>query len=357
MVFMQAFCAVTPVPRQEDFGVFDAVATLLRREDGMLYAEDSFLVQFKSRTVSSLEYVGEKFRALLEQDLPLFIAQVDLPSTEIALHCAGGALTQPHLNNANGVVLHFDDQPRDKSGDVVQLNLAKPALRWNAADLADPDFAAKAYTVIKKWLELDRWNRKFRKIGMQRAISWNTNEIPSPGTVSTMWSPDAAADTLLELVPAIQLFAFLAITERALSRPVQEIMTWMRKHGVEADPTGTLRLMSMLTGGKDRLMLSLHKHPLADYALLFEAVSGNAEKCQFWAQFANRSGRSTSEKHVGTVETIQELGFVIGFDATTNSANEIGIRKSWLDKRNCELIHNDNGVFLLRQNRATTSAD
>jgi hypothetical protein len=46
---LQAFCAVAEVPRQEDFGLMDAVATLLRKDGRFLYAEDSFLIQFTHR--------------------------------------------------------------------------------------------------------------------------------------------------------------------------------------------------------------------------------------------------------------------------------------------------------------------
>ena len=77
-MLMQLFCAVATVPRQEDFGVVDAVATLLRRDGRLLYAEDSFLVQFKSRTEKTVEYVGKKFEALLKQESAFFIARVDL---------------------------------------------------------------------------------------------------------------------------------------------------------------------------------------------------------------------------------------------------------------------------------------
>ncbi len=68
IVLLQSFCAVAPVPRQEDFGLVDAVATLLRREGRMLYAEDSFSVQFKSRTEKVIEYRDKRFMALLAQD-------------------------------------------------------------------------------------------------------------------------------------------------------------------------------------------------------------------------------------------------------------------------------------------------
>jgi hypothetical protein len=83
IVLMQMFCAIAPVPRQEDFGIVDAVATLLRRDGRLVYAEDSFSVQFKSRTERVVKYVGERFDALLNQELGLFIAQVDLSRADI----------------------------------------------------------------------------------------------------------------------------------------------------------------------------------------------------------------------------------------------------------------------------------
>jgi hypothetical protein len=58
---LRAFCAVAPIPRQEDFGLADAVATLLRPEGRFWYAEDSFLVQFKSRTEKRVAFRQPRF--------------------------------------------------------------------------------------------------------------------------------------------------------------------------------------------------------------------------------------------------------------------------------------------------------
>jgi autotransporter-associated beta strand protein len=49
IVVMQSFFAVAAMPRQEDFGLVDAVATLPRRDDRLLCAKDSFSVRFKTR--------------------------------------------------------------------------------------------------------------------------------------------------------------------------------------------------------------------------------------------------------------------------------------------------------------------
>src|ERR1700677_3083568 len=75
---LRAFCAVAPIPRQEDFGLADAVATLLRPENRFWYAEDSFLVQFKSRTEKEVELRGPVFDRWLTQDLSILVGRVNL---------------------------------------------------------------------------------------------------------------------------------------------------------------------------------------------------------------------------------------------------------------------------------------
>jgi hypothetical protein len=67
VTLMKSFCAVADVPREEDMGIVDAVATLLRPEGQLLYPEDSIAVQFKSRTETSIEYLDERFQAVLMQ--------------------------------------------------------------------------------------------------------------------------------------------------------------------------------------------------------------------------------------------------------------------------------------------------
>ena len=113
LVLMQMFCAVAPVPRQEDFGIVDAVATLLRRDGPLLYAEDSFSVQFKSRTERVIKYVGERFEALLTQELSLFIALVDLSKADIKLYSVNAVLSHPNINDLKGLIVYLDPiQPR-----------------------------------------------------------------------------------------------------------------------------------------------------------------------------------------------------------------------------------------------------
>src|SRR6266550_3449609 len=60
LLLLKGIAAVADVARPEDIGL-DAIATLLRRDkDGNCYAEDSFLVQLKAASVTSVQYKGHE---------------------------------------------------------------------------------------------------------------------------------------------------------------------------------------------------------------------------------------------------------------------------------------------------------
>jgi hypothetical protein len=102
---MKAFCAVAPIPRQEDFGLADAVATLLRPDGMFWYAEDSFLVQFKSRTEKEVNLCGPVFARWLAQDLSVLLGRVNLIERTIELFTLGSALFDRRVHEAEGLVV------------------------------------------------------------------------------------------------------------------------------------------------------------------------------------------------------------------------------------------------------------
>src|SRR5207245_6469360 len=78
LLLLKGIAAVADVPRTEDVGL-DAVASLLRRdEDGNCYAEDSFVVQFKSDSATTVDYRDHELKWLLAQSQPMFIGRVSL---------------------------------------------------------------------------------------------------------------------------------------------------------------------------------------------------------------------------------------------------------------------------------------
>ena len=86
ILLLKGIAAVADVPRQEDVGL-DAIATLLRRDnDGNCYAEDTFVVQLKSESVTEVEYRDHAFQWFTRQTLPMFVGRVSLSESKIALH-------------------------------------------------------------------------------------------------------------------------------------------------------------------------------------------------------------------------------------------------------------------------------
>ena len=73
----------------------------------MLYPEDSFTVQFKSRSVPDITYEGERFHALLKQELASFVAKVDLTTASIELFSLATTLAHPNVADGNSLTLRF----------------------------------------------------------------------------------------------------------------------------------------------------------------------------------------------------------------------------------------------------------
>jgi hypothetical protein len=76
-LLLKVFATVATVPRPEDTGI-DAVGTLLRDDGaGMVSAENSFYVQFKSASDRTGVYEGHEVVWLKNLKLPLFIGSVN----------------------------------------------------------------------------------------------------------------------------------------------------------------------------------------------------------------------------------------------------------------------------------------
>lgn len=347
---LQSFCAVAPVPRPEDFGLVDAVATLLRRDGRFLYADDSFLIQFKSRTEKRVEFLGDRFQALLRQELPFFIGHVDLATGTIALHNVGVALTHPNVLDMRGLVLHLDrTKPCEQAG-VLHAGPAEPALRFTVAQLADDSFQATAYSVLKAWLEWDRWNRRNRPLGIQMQITWKTNEVPIPNGTSMLWNPSRAEQALSEAVPAVQLIAGRAVSDTALAAPILEIIAWMREQGVDPDPAATFGLTILMKNGQNHLQRAMSKCPDAEIAVQLLVTNRTADSVTVWEQGAARNGSGCSAAaHTGTARQLRKLGFKVQTAHRGHSITTVAIGEAWLKAHGCSIVAVDQGVWLLRK--------
>ena len=194
---LKTFCAVAPIPRQEDFGLADAVATLLRPDGRFWYAEDSFLVQLKSRTEKNVELEGPVFQRWLNQDLSVFVGRVNLLENTIELFTLGTALFDRRVHDANGLVVWLTDGKEELRDGVLHLKLEKPILKWSVGATEDADFTERSYAILKHWLRLERWNRRYFRAGVAREILWGTNKLPEVGQIVHTWTPAVSANTSL----------------------------------------------------------------------------------------------------------------------------------------------------------------
>jgi hypothetical protein len=166
---------VAPIPRQEDFGLADAVATLLRSEGRFWYAEDSFLVQFKSRTEKKLTLKGPVFVRWLAQDHSVFVGRVNLVEDTIELFTLGTALLDRRVHEARSLVLWLMKGKEGLHDGVLHLKLVKPILKLSVADTENAVFTDRAYGILKKWLRQER-----ALAGLERAVFYFFSQLSLP---------------------------------------------------------------------------------------------------------------------------------------------------------------------------------
>ena len=86
-------------------------------------------------------------------------------------------LAHPNINDIEGLVLYLDAIEQHLDDSILHASLRDPVLQWTTECLADQDFEEKAYAVMKEWLALDRWNRRYRKMGRQKHFQWKHGRL------------------------------------------------------------------------------------------------------------------------------------------------------------------------------------
>lgn len=193
ILLVRGVATVAEVPRPEDVGI-DAVANLLRNDpDGNCYAEDGFLVQFKSISTESIEYSGHELEWFLSQSLPLFLGLADLKSGQLSLYSTIYVHQAVLSMHASHVVIRFGPSglppfvagatethwKGEGNGDVVTVWLGSPILQWSLANFNDPEWRDSAYLVLKRFLEVARQELEFVQIGRASVVEWLTNDVSS----------------------------------------------------------------------------------------------------------------------------------------------------------------------------------
>lgn len=239
---LRPFVAVAPVPVTDDLG-FDAVAILLRRDGRFLYAEDSFCVQFKARSVRSISYEPHAYKWFLELKMPLFIGSVDLATRSIQLFSSEFLATRPDAHSYTSAVLHLDQDSKTICPDdgIVHQWLGPPILEWSAADCEHDEFRQLAYDVLKSWMLLSYANLALRPIRTRRGVQWKTNEVPLEGWTSVMGHPSELDDDLRAALPYLNkvgIHFFGSETKEPLAAQVGLflLMNWIDAKGLQDVP-------------------------------------------------------------------------------------------------------------------------
>lgn len=304
---LKALCAVAPIPRQEDFGLADAVATLLRPEGRFWYAEDSFLVQFKSRTERNLELKGPVFQRWLEQDLSVLVGRINLVENTLELFTLGTALFDRRLHDAKGLIVWLTEGKDGLHDGVLNLNLDTPILNWSVADTEDSEAVERTYAVLKEWLRLERWNRRYFRAGVAREILWETNQTPEIGEIIHTWTPAHGREALSDIEPLVQLLGMHARHHPEFWTRVHEIEEALRGPNDSGPLTG-IRSFLRLTDVMSRLAEIAEKHPIADTVVTIQILRIDSEGANFWIHSYGRSGPGGSTRLEGTWETLKGEG-------------------------------------------------
>jgi hypothetical protein len=172
-----AFCAVAPVPQEEDVGL-DAIGTILRRDGRNLFAEGSFGVQFKAKSVREIPYKQDQYDWLRRLNLPFFIGSVDIPAQAVALYATHHVLCRVDFEQYHSAVMYLDEYSRNTKDGELHQYLGPPILQWTHKDSESEDFQKQAYAVLKAWVSLEQAHYALRCIKTTDNVSWQINEVP-----------------------------------------------------------------------------------------------------------------------------------------------------------------------------------
>jgi hypothetical protein len=188
---------ITPVPRQEDFGVVDFRCVLARREDSFVVPHGAFHVQVKSEGAELELRSGEIRWISTNMDCPLFICVVDKARAAMRLYSCLNLWTalffRMHPQRIRLVTgrSESNDMPfvhrEGTSGNAVldvegefDVFLGEPCIDMTLAEFEQN--ADRVFEILDAWIRLDRLNVALMRVGRAAACTYQSatpNEVPS----------------------------------------------------------------------------------------------------------------------------------------------------------------------------------
>ncbi len=183
IMFLRNFCAVAQLRQEDDIGI-DAVATLLREEKGLLYAENTFFAQIKSKSVSEILYQGDELDWLINQDLPLFIISIDKEEDDIKIYTTNPAYQIIAFRAYDKLKLRLTTanqkffKRHEIDGDIFSVDIGPPIIKSSYDSSKTSEEQQRLYRFMKKWVEEEHKQTQMRKLGFSMLAKWITEEEP-----------------------------------------------------------------------------------------------------------------------------------------------------------------------------------
>ena len=235
---------------------------------------NSFVVQLKSESVTSIQYQNHELKWFVGQSLPMFIGLVSLANSQLSLYSTlfvNQAVSSLYAKSAtlrfgvSGLPPFFRGQRwlpwRADTADAVTVWLGEPILQWAVNDFGGPDWATRAYRVLKRFIAVARRELELLSFGHFSVLDWSTNDADSIASHSGMIKghPDdltRLADCCAPCLHAImiQAVSMPAETGNSLVHSLLTLAAGLRDLGVEIDPEnlfGKLFFGSQMRSNKD----------------------------------------------------------------------------------------------------------
>jgi hypothetical protein len=254
ILLLKSICFVAPVPRTEDVGI-DAVCTLYRQENNLLFAENSFWVQLKSSSKPKIEYNAEQVQWLKTLKLPFFIGIVEKEEPELKLYCLNdlnGAL----IANPSKIIINCSKnnsrsrarkrkpekenlESNKSEGWEIDFDFSAPlvSLTWDNIRPSKSLQRNNVYEVLKEYLPLGMRNIESRNsAGNWRKINWSADKLPHFGELGNIQGLHNY-NTFSELNPYINQAILIAKShgDRELLEKFQNLVEHLRDKGTEID--------------------------------------------------------------------------------------------------------------------------
>jgi len=274
ILLLKSIAAVAAVPRPEDFGL-DAIATLLRSEDELLYAEESFYVQFKGSAIREISYSGHEAVWLKQLELPLFIGSVDRNSTTLCLYSTHALTRLLAGESPETICLKLEAPPENEKTIATSIHIGPPVLMWSMSDAGSAAFAELAHPILKPLLQTEHLNLRYRVAHYAEAITWKTNQPPSSekSTIFHTFSHtrDRAISVMRSMSPQVTVLALdcLFRGSRSEFNTILDLVELMRRNGFDPDPSNAIRAIY------DQLLPAIEKMPRD---MLAPKATGEAER-------------------------------------------------------------------------------